>query len=256
MTYIHRDSLAATQMAHRVPTTFGDRARQFLRSAEAFGDLPAGVLTTRPLDGDSLDHVASFFSRFYNDNRKRVLVFGINPGRQGSGKTGIPFTDSFSLREFCGIPTEGQGGKEPTSQFVYEVIRRMGGPELFYADFFLTSVFPVCLTKNGKNFNYYDDPSLLKYLKPHLPKYIESQIALGATTELAVVIGSGKNRDVFAELNSRGQYFRKFAVLPHPRYVLQYKFEEKELFIREYIDVLEDARCVLDTHGEIGQSGL
>ena len=39
----------------------------------------------------------SFYSKFFNDNDKRIILFGINPGRFGGGITGIPFTDPYNL---------------------------------------------------------------------------------------------------------------------------------------------------------------
>ena len=54
-----------------------------------------------------------FYHTFYNDNKPRNLILGINPGRLGAGATGIPFTDTKRLIE-CGIEVDlggvGEGG--------------------------------------------------------------------------------------------------------------------------------------------------
>ena len=45
----------------------------------------------------------TFYHKFFDDNNKRIILFGINPGRLGGGITGIPFTDPYNLKEKCGI---------------------------------------------------------------------------------------------------------------------------------------------------------
>ena len=47
-----------------------------------------------------------FYKKFFNDHNKRILLFGINPGRLGGGLTGIPFTDPYHLEKSCGISTK------------------------------------------------------------------------------------------------------------------------------------------------------
>ena len=47
--------------------------------------------------------LSDFYHRFYNDDKPRNLILGINPGRLGAGATGIPFTDTKRLVA-CGIP--------------------------------------------------------------------------------------------------------------------------------------------------------
>src|SRR5690349_2007002 len=44
-----------------------------------------------------------FLSKFYNDNKKRKLLLGINPGRFGAGVTGVNFTAPKQLHEYCKI---------------------------------------------------------------------------------------------------------------------------------------------------------
>ena len=45
--------------------------------------------------------VKKFYSSYYSDNNKRIIIFGINPGRLGGGLTGIPFTDGYNLEKYC-----------------------------------------------------------------------------------------------------------------------------------------------------------
>src|SRR5262245_33437917 len=49
---------------------------------------PAGVTVMNPYtDREVRGYVRAFLDKFFTDNRERVLVFGINPGRFGAGIT-------------------------------------------------------------------------------------------------------------------------------------------------------------------------
>jgi hypothetical protein len=84
-----------------------------------------------------LTFISQFYDKYYNDNKKRHLIPGINRGRFGAGVTGIPFTDTIRLKEKCGIDLPGLKSFETSSVFVYEMIDRYGGPEKFYGDIYL-----------------------------------------------------------------------------------------------------------------------
>jgi len=186
-----------------------------------------------------------FFDRFYNDNHKRILLIGINPGRLGCGVTGINFTDAEALRSNCGIDCDFTGGRELSSRFVYEMINFMGGPELFFSRYFLTALSPLGFTSGGKNRNYYDTPALLKHLRPWLAASFQRQIELGAERSIAFSLGKGRNFKILKELNSEFGFFKEILPLPHPRWVMQYKLKEKETFLHMYNDELGRAyrRC-------------
>src|SRR3954470_22115496 len=72
-----------------------------------------------------------FYNKFYNDNNKRYLLIGINPGRFGGGITGLPFTDPIRLQNDCGINNEWQKKQELSSVFMYEMMAAYGGVKLF-----------------------------------------------------------------------------------------------------------------------------
>src|SRR5690606_32849252 len=111
-----------------------------------------------------------FYSKYYNDNDRRSLILGINPGRLGAGATGIPFTDTKRLSDECGIHPIGMHTHEPSSVFVYDMIDAYGGVEMFYRNFYISSVCPLgCVAvKQGKelNYNYYDSKSLERSIPP------------------------------------------------------------------------------------------
>ena len=60
----------------------------------------------------------AFYHKFFDDNNKRIILFGINPGRLGGGITGIPFTDTYNLKEKCGIDSNFNTKKELSSKFI------------------------------------------------------------------------------------------------------------------------------------------
>ena len=89
-----------------------------------------------------LEVTKKFYKKFYADKSKRCYVFGINPGRIGSGCTGVPFTDACALEKVCKIECPFHNRKEMTSEFVYRVIKKYGGADKFYEKFYLTATSP------------------------------------------------------------------------------------------------------------------
>ena len=143
--------------------TFADNVIAFNKSVEFSGNLPAGISMMNPFKENEniIPLSSSFYKNYYDDNRSRHLILGINPGRFGGGVTGVPFTDTKRLVEKCHINYDGKETHEPSSVFVYEVIEAYGGVEKFYDKFYINSICPLGFTAigiNGKeiNYNYYD----------------------------------------------------------------------------------------------------
>jgi hypothetical protein len=113
---------------------------------------------------------SAFYRKFFGDTSQRVFLIGINPGRFGGGTTGIPFTDPVSLEKQCGITNPFPKRRELSAEFVEALIERFGGPGDFYRTFFITAVSPVGFTKDGKNYNYYDDSEAFAALRPFIVK--------------------------------------------------------------------------------------
>src|ERR1700760_3199068 len=150
--------------------SFADRIIRFIEQLHYTGDpLPAGIRIMNPyLESEQAMAISkTFYQRFYNDNNKRHLILGINPGRFGAGLTGIPFTDTKRLVSECHIPYEGKISHEPSSVFVYDMIHAFGGAEAFYSKFYINSLCPLGFTivddkGKEKNYNYFDNPALQK----------------------------------------------------------------------------------------------
>ncbi|MFI5187296.1 MAG: uracil-DNA glycosylase family protein [Chitinophagales bacterium] len=182
--------------------------------------------------------VKTFFYQFYNDNKPRHLVFGINPGRFGAGTTGINFTAPKQLKEFCNIDHSFKPTTELSAEFIYDFINAYGGPEKFYNDYFITSVSPLGFLKNGINLNYYDDKKLQEMVKPFIISSIQKQISLGFYTDHCICIGGNKNLKFFSSLNNEYHFFEKIIPLPHPRFIMQYRRRQKENYIDQYLSAL------------------
>lgn len=181
-----------------------------------------------------------FYQKYYNDTQPRHLILGINPGRFGSGQTGISFTDPKRLQANCHIDYPGPMTHEPSSAYIYEMIAAFGGAEKFYQQFYIHSICPLGFTKigeNGKetNYNYYDSPALLKSVYSFIVENIRKQIEMGFETDVCFCFGTGKNEAFFRKLNEAHHFFKKIVALEHPRYIMQYKSKEKALYIDKYL---------------------
>lgn len=180
-----------------------------------------------------------FYQQYYNDEDKRIGIFGINPGRFGAGLTGVPFTDPIRLETECGINNSFAKKPELSSEFVYRVVNEWGGPEAFYRQFYITSLSPMGFTKDGKNYNYYDDKKLQRAVELHIIENIRAQIGLGLSTRVALCMGQGQNMQYFEKLNREHGFFDAILPLPHPRWVMQYRRKRLEEFVGEYVSTLK-----------------
>lgn len=224
--------------------TFADKVIAFNRRLEYTGSpLPAGIRIMNPFreDEQALRISEEFYRKYYNDDNKRHLILGINPGRFGSGLTGIPFTDPKRLQSECHIAYEGKVTHEPSSVFVYEVINAYGGPEAFYKDIYINSVCPLGFTTidtkgKEKNYNYYDSTVLCNTVTPYIIQNIKTQIALGVDTDLCFCFGTGQNEKFIKKLNAAHGFFKEVVALEHPRFIMQYKSKSKAAYIDKYLE--------------------
>lgn len=99
-----------------------------------------------------------FIRKFYeeyvdcNIGNIKVVMCGINPGRYGAGKTGIPFIDFDSLSEL--LPGVQRNDSERSAKFFYSVIKEYGAKK-FYYNIYVTNICSVGFEKDNKNYNYY-----------------------------------------------------------------------------------------------------
>ncbi len=222
--------------------TFADKILAFHFQLDSNWNLPPEVELLYPFDNEDTKAVMqTFFKKYFDDNRKRHLIFGINPGRFGAGITGTPFTDPKILEEECQIENPFQKRYELSAIFVYDFIKAFGTIEEFYQHFYITSLCPLGFVKAGKNYNYYDNKDLQFAVEPQIIKNIEACLAMGCYTDKAICMGQGKNYKYFKDLNSRKGYFEEIIPLPHPRWVMQYRRKEREMYVEVFKDVLDSA---------------
>ncbi len=228
---------------------FGEKVLAFNRwVVRSRPDLPRGTSYLLTFDDEEVKRVTgAFYARYYDDERNRCFLFGINPGRLGAGITGIPFTDPVRLANDCGIPHAWPLKPELSADFMYRMISYIGGVQDFYRRFFVTSVCPLGLLKGEKNLNYYDEVALYKRLEPFIVKSVEKQLEFGCHSQRAWVIGEGKNMEVFAALNDRYGWFQELVGLPHPRFIMQYKRKQLTEHLSRYAQSLTG--CPEDTDG-------
>ena len=221
-------------------THFSERLQHFLSTFPLPSSLPAGVVAQSPFRKPAVQHLLSQFAdKFYTDAPPRVALLGINPGRLGMGRTGVAFTDPVALAQHCGI-AHGLPPQRPelSSEFVYAVIAQLGGPAEFYQHFYLGSVYPLVLLREGLNHNYYDSLALTKALWPAMGKSLQLQ-AEKLALRTAVAVSLGRRNGVFLQrLNKELRLFDRILVLDHPRYLMQYRRRELTANVAHYVDVL------------------
>lgn len=224
--------------------SFASSIISFNQNLHYEGDLPEGFHVLNPyLDNpETLKVMRAFYEKYYNDNRQRRFIIGINPSRHGAGVTGVPFTDTKRLESVCGIPMESAHTHEISSVYIYDVIDQYGGPEKFYRDFYINSPFPLAIVRRGRggnwlNANYYDDKQLFEMVRPFMVESLKNHIALGLDTSEVYVLGK-KNAFFLNKINCEEKLFGKMHVLEHPRYIQQYKSKERQMYIERYLEIL------------------
>lgn len=205
-------------------------------------DVPSGIEVMNPyLEEDVMDVVQQFFNKYFPDEHPRRLIFGINPGRLGAGITGVGFTDPIRLEEICQIPNPFPRKRELSSDFIYHyLLEAYGGPELFYKDYFITSTYPLGFKENGKNINYYDRNDLQESLEDGILTHMQEQIDFGVHTDVAYCLGKGKNFKYLQKLNKTHAFFGEIKPLPHPRWVMQYRYHQRFDIATEMVEVLKN----------------
>jgi hypothetical protein len=228
--------------------TFAERVIRFNSGLRLTVKLPAGIRVMNPFAENpaALEISSAFYRKYYNDNNKRRLILGINPGRFGAGVTGIPFTDTKRLAEICGLEIAGITTHEPSSVFIYEMIDAYGGVEAFYGDFYINSPSPlgyVAVNKLGKevNFNYYDNIGLARSVRPFMIESIRNHISAGIRTDIAFCLGTGKNYKHLSDLNGEFGFFGRLIPLEHPRFIMQYRSKDKGYYINKYVRALRSS---------------
>jgi hypothetical protein len=180
--------------------------------------------------------VKAFGDSYQSDDRPRLGLWGINPGRFGAGVTGLAFTDPWAVVHQLGIPTEILGRRELSAEFVSRVIEAYGGAAPFYQDVVLTAFCPLGFVRDGVNVNFYDDAALVRAIIPFVHQHINAMHASGVRRDAMIVLGTGAlkrfvERHVCDAFPGTG-----FTYLEHPRYIMQYKRKHLHEYVQRYVE--------------------
>jgi hypothetical protein len=219
-------------------STFAEKAIKYFLSLKTPANLPENIVAINPhKESEVKTAVKHFFKNYFNDSKNRLFVFGINPGRFGGGLTGIAFTDPVALSEVCGIKNNLGTRRELSSKFVYNLIDEFGGAQKFFGQIYLTALYPLAILRDGKNYNYYDRPALYRALKKHIECSIKEQLRFGARNDIAISLGK-KNAKYLEEINDEYKFFKEIIVLDHPRYIMQYKLQHMDKYLKDYLSAM------------------
>ncbi len=220
--------------------TVADRILNFLSGLQLKARLPKGVQVLNPYTEPATFALCkTFYQKYYDDYDERTLLVGINPGRFGSGTTGISFTDPIKLQNNCGIVNDLPKKPELSADFIYKVIGAYGGPEKFYHNYFVSAVSPLGFTMNGININYYDIPALQSAVKPFIISSINQMLALNLNREKCFCVGEGKNLKFLTVLNKEHKWFKEIIPLSHPRFIMQYRRRKLDEYIDSYLSAFK-----------------
>ncbi len=102
---------------------------------------------------DNKANIIEFHKKYVQPNSPKVVICGINPGRYGAGKTGIPFIDFTSLSKM--LPNIDKEDSERSARFFFSVIEEFG-IENFYQNFHVTNLswYGFYQLDKMKNVNY------------------------------------------------------------------------------------------------------
>jgi hypothetical protein len=176
---------------------------------------------------DNWDNVIEFNRRYYGTKIPKTVICGINPGRNGAGKTGVPFLDFKSLSQL--LPNLKKQDSERSAQFFFDIVEHFG-PEKFYQSFYVTNISWLGFIKENNNLNYFSLPDKTKKFIYEL--FVREMSFVKPTTIIAL------SREVHTTLNELfGDGVNTKNILPHPNYCAFPTNYQKQK--KRYIEVLE-----------------
>ncbi len=170
----------------------------------------------------NIDLVHRYYQTFYKIHGKWVVLCGINPGRNGAGKTGIPFIDYKGASHL--LSDVNQDDREQSAQFILSIIDKIG-INTFYKNVYMTNISWFGFIKDGNNLNYYDLPS------PLSTTFTESFI-----TEMDIVPLSKEVEKTLKKMIKEGRLSYPIASrLQHPYYcsIGKRAIKYKEIYIKK-----------------------
>jgi hypothetical protein len=194
------------------------------------------------LDGfyKNFELVSRYYKMVYSSEASRIVLCGINPGRNGAGKTGIPFLDFESVSNL--VPNINRSDKEQSAQFIKSIIDELGN-ETYFNAVYMTNLSWFGFVKNNKNLNYYDLPDPLPAL------FTESFISeMNIVKPKIIVPLSQRVEKTLKQMQKAGKLqYPVSSRLPHPYYcsIGQNAIKYKEVYVKMINELREDKANIL-----------
>lgn len=176
----------------------------------------------------NFEYFEFFANKYYADNNFRNIIFGLNPGRFGCGKTGITFTDEKILKSKLKYPRNiSQPDKEKTATRIYSVVEETfgGDLDLFFSKYFMSNIFPFgAIDLNGNNV-VFNDLMKVSSVRDFSLDFVENTLRL-FNPRRVLCIGLGSHRFIVENFpNIKVKY------LHHPARV--FPEEKKDIYKTE-----------------------
>jgi hypothetical protein len=188
------------------------------------------------LDGfnKNIELVRRYYQTFYPTQAKRIVLCCINPGRNGAGKTGIPFIDYRSAAQL--LSDVEHDDREQSAQFILSIINEIGS-QTFYKNVYMTNISWFGFIKGGNNVNYYD-------LLPPLPTiFTESFIAEMDIVQPKVIVPLSKEVEQTLKkmIKEEKLSYPVAPRLPHPFYcsIGQRAIKYKDVYVKKISSIIE-----------------
>lgn len=177
----------------------------------------------------NMENIQKFCDKYYSNGVPFRVICGMNPGRLGAGKTGIPFIDFNSLSKL--LDDVSNEDSEKSAGFIFDVIEEFGR-ERFFDNFYLTNFCSVGFMKNGANYNFDCLPNqLLEIVKNNFYEEMEvvkpkSVLSLSVSVQNSVCTLL-QNATILKER------------LPHPSWVMTYRSKSADKWKGKYLSTME-----------------
>ena len=158
---------------------------------------------------DNWPVIKQFDKKFYADGYPKVVLCGMNPGRRGSGKTGIPFIDFASLSKI--MPGIDRNDSERSASFFFDIMQSIG-VEKFYRNFYVTNISWLGYQHHNKNVNYDQMPEAAKEFVYRMFRWEMEYVNPVKIISLGAVVHDTV-RECFADTDTDVSQS-----LPHPNY--------------------------------------
>ena len=184
---------------------------------------------------DNKDNIIKFHKKYVEPNSPKIVICGINPGRNGAGLTGIPFIDFESLSKM--IPDIKENDWEPSAKFFFSIIQEFG-IEAFYRNFHVTNIswFGFSRINKPKNVNYFDNDISTEIATCLINKFVEEIELINPDYIIPL------SKHVLYELESLKKKCRIRAEigtrLNHPSWVTTYRSNDLTSGRQKYVDTL------------------